>query len=68
MLVSLGPRKLRPTFEPLRLFVVLDPPEVDAFGLTGTPNELTVNEAERLKRERNFLNSEKSEISCENGM
>jgi hypothetical protein len=40
---------LRPTFEPRLEPALLDPPELDAFGLTGTPSELTVSEAERLQ-------------------
>ena len=38
--------------DPRLELVVLEPPDVVALGLTGTPNELTVNEAERLKKEK----------------
>jgi hypothetical protein len=55
MLFSLGPSKLSPTFDPLRLLFVLEPPEVEAFGLTGTPNELTVKDAERLQKRKNLV-------------
>jgi len=40
---------LRAILEPLLELLLLDPPDDDAFGLTGTPNELTVREADRLE-------------------
>ena len=48
------PRRLSPTLDPRLELLVLDPPEVvaAAFGLTGTPRELTVSEADRLEKKK----------------
>jgi hypothetical protein len=46
--------RLSPTFDPRLELLLLEPPlEVVAFGFTGTPNEFTVNDADRLKNNNN---------------
>ncbi len=61
--ISEVPSRLIPTRDPLLellLLLLLDAPEDvdDALGLTGTPRELTVSDADRLKRGRRRLLSQ----------